>query len=36
MKTHLARVMTKLGVREKAHAVIAAYQAGLVQPRPGD
>jgi DNA-binding NarL/FixJ family response regulator len=32
VKTHLAHVMTKLGVREKAHAVIAAYQTGLVQP----
>ncbi|MGH3480818.1 MAG: response regulator [Pseudonocardiaceae bacterium] len=31
-KTHLAHVMTKLGVREKAQAVIAAYQTGLVQP----
>jgi len=38
VKTHLAHVMTKLGVREKAQAVIAAYQTGLVQPqapRPG-
>jgi DNA-binding NarL/FixJ family response regulator len=34
VKTHLAHVMTKLGVREKAHAVIAAYQSGLVQPPP--
>lgn len=36
VKTHLAHVMTKLGVREKAQAVIAAYQTGLVQPRLGD
>ncbi|HET9254395.1 MAG TPA: response regulator transcription factor [Pseudonocardiaceae bacterium] len=34
VKTHLARVMTKLGVREKAQAVVAAYQTGLVLP-PG-
>jgi DNA-binding NarL/FixJ family response regulator len=34
VKTHLAHVMTKLGVREKAQAVIAAYQSGLVQPSP--
>jgi DNA-binding NarL/FixJ family response regulator len=37
VKTHLARVMMKLGVREKAQAVAAAYQTGLVQappPRP--
>ncbi|MGH3921593.1 MAG: LuxR C-terminal-related transcriptional regulator, partial [Pseudonocardiaceae bacterium] len=35
VKTHLARVMMKLGVRQKAQAVIAAYQTGLIQPRPG-
>jgi DNA-binding NarL/FixJ family response regulator len=34
VKTHLAHVMTKLGVREKAQAVIAAYQTGLIQPPP--
>jgi DNA-binding NarL/FixJ family response regulator len=32
VKTHLARVMKKLGLREKAQAVAAAYQTGLVQP----
>jgi DNA-binding NarL/FixJ family response regulator len=32
VKTHLARVMMKLGVVDKTQAVIAAYQAGLVQP----
>ncbi|HEY3895864.1 MAG TPA: response regulator transcription factor [Pseudonocardiaceae bacterium] len=32
VKTHLARIMMKLGVREKAQAVAAAYQTGLVQP----
>jgi len=32
VKTHLARVMMKLGVREKAQAVAAAYQTGLVHP----
>jgi DNA-binding NarL/FixJ family response regulator len=32
VKTHLAHVMTKLAVREKAQAVAAAYQTGLVQP----
>jgi len=36
VKTYLAHVMTKLGVREKAHAVIAAYQSGLVQVQPND
>ncbi len=32
VKTHLARVMMKLGTREKAQAVAAAYQTGLVHP----
>jgi DNA-binding NarL/FixJ family response regulator len=32
VKTHLAHVMTKLGVREKAQAIIAAYQTGIVPP----
>lgn len=31
VKTHLARVMAKLNVREKSQAVAAAYQTGLVQ-----
>jgi DNA-binding NarL/FixJ family response regulator len=31
VRSHLARVMTKLCVREKSQAVIAAYQTGLVQ-----
>jgi DNA-binding NarL/FixJ family response regulator len=36
VKTYLAHVMTKLGVREKAHAIIAAYQSGLVQVQSND
>jgi DNA-binding NarL/FixJ family response regulator len=32
VKTHLARVMKKLGLREKAQAVAVAYQTGLVSP----
>ena len=32
VKTHLARLMMKLEVREKAQAVAAAYQTGLVRP----
>jgi DNA-binding NarL/FixJ family response regulator len=34
VRTHLARVMQKLGVREKAQAVIAAYQRGIVPATP--
>jgi DNA-binding NarL/FixJ family response regulator len=29
-KTHVGRLLTKLGVRDRTHLVIAAYEAGLV------
>jgi DNA-binding NarL/FixJ family response regulator len=34
VRTHLARLMAKLNVQEKAQAVTAAYQAGLLQANP--
>ncbi len=36
IKTHISRIFTKLDVRDRAQAVIAAYDAGLVKspPRP--
>jgi DNA-binding NarL/FixJ family response regulator len=32
VKTHVARVLTKLEVRDRAHAVVYAYEHGLVTP----
>ncbi len=30
VKTHVARILTKLSVRDRAQVVIAAYESGLV------
>ena len=32
VKTHVGRVLTKLGVRDRVHAVIYAYEHGLNSP----
>ncbi|ADD44305.1 response regulator [Stackebrandtia nassauensis] len=32
-KTHVSRAMTKLGSRDRAQLVVAAYESGLVVPR---
>jgi DNA-binding NarL/FixJ family response regulator len=31
-KTHVSRILTKLGLRDRAQLVIAAYESGLITP----
>jgi DNA-binding NarL/FixJ family response regulator len=36
VKTHVARVLRKMGLRDRTQAAVAAYDLGIVRPRSAD
>ncbi len=35
VKTHVARILTKLSIRDRVQAVVVAYETGFVTRNPG-